>query len=158
MTKLWTESKGKILAGPQDVEKAQAISALLVRPIGLLPQTSGDQIKPFAIGVWTDTRVLLKPDTPVISLRRATSAYTHSKRYFFACAQPDARRHDIDWNAIVSVSPEDRMAAQETFSKLKTDRSETTSPPSPTAAPIVAMTAADRIRAGILGRSRTRIA
>lgn len=158
MTKLWTESKGKILAGPQDVEKAQAISALLVRPIGLLPQTSGDQIKPFAIGVWTDIRVLLKPGTPVISLRRATSAYTHSKRYFFACAQPDACRHDIDGNAIVSVSPEDRMAAQETFSKLKTDRPETASPPSPTAEPIVEMMAADRIRAGILGRSRTRIA
>jgi hypothetical protein len=50
------------------------------------------------------------------------------------------------------------MAAQETFSKLKPHRLETTSPPSPTAEPILDMTAADKIPADILGRSQTRIA
>jgi hypothetical protein len=54
MTKPWTESRGAIAAGPADLEKAATINALLIHPIGLLPQAEGDPIKPFAIGVWDD--------------------------------------------------------------------------------------------------------
>ncbi|WP_458395870.1 ProQ/FINO family protein [Rhizobium ruizarguesonis] len=61
-------------------------------------------------------------------LRRATSAYTHSKRYFFACAQPDAYRHDIDGNAIAPITADDRIAAQLAFSKLKNSPTEGPSP------------------------------
>jgi ProP effector len=154
MIKSGAESKGAIAAGAADIEKAKAIAALLVRPIGLLPQASGDPIKPFAIGVWNDIRGLLKPDTPVTSLRRATSAYTHSKRYLFACAQPNAFRHGIDGNPSAPVSDEDRSAAQLAVSKLKNSASELPSPPPlPVQAPPDA-TRANQIRAGILGRSQ----
>jgi len=152
MQKLWTESRGAIAAGPNEVGKAGAINALLIRPIGLLPQVEGDPIKPFALGVWTEIRALLKPDLSVTALRRATSVYTHSKRYYFACAQPDAQRHDIDGNPICPVSADDRLAAQTTVLSLKANSS-----PVETAAitaDAVAPPKASLIRAGIFGRNR----
>jgi hypothetical protein len=154
MTKSGAESQGAIAAGAADIEKAKAIAALLVQPIGLLPQASGDPIKPFAIGVWNDIRMLLKPDTPVTSLRRATSAYTHSKRYLFACAQPDAYRHGIDGTPITPVSDEDRIAAQLAVTKLKNSASEPPSPPPSSLQAPPDTTRANKIRAGILGRSQ----
>jgi ProP effector len=154
MTKLWTESRGAIPATSSDLDKAEAISALLTRPIDLLPKAVGDPIRPFAIGIWNDLRALLKPDTSVISLRRAVSAYTHSKRYFLACAQPDAFRHDIDGNAVAPIAEENRMAAQLAFSKLNMSSSDTPAPPlEPTPEPPEISRAA-QIRAGLLGRSK----
>ncbi|MGO4568237.1 ProQ/FINO family protein [Rhizobium sp. 2YAF20] len=73
-----------------------------------MPQADGDPIKPFAIGVCKDIRPLLRANTLVTSLRRATSADTHSKRYIFAWAQPDARRRDIGSNAMSPVKVVDR--------------------------------------------------
>lgn len=154
MTKPWTESRGAITAGPADVKKAATINALLIRPLGLLPHADGDPIKPFAIGVWNDIRALLRPDTPVTSLRRATSAYTHSKRYIFACAQPDAHRHDVDGNVISPVSPEDRLAAQLAFERLKNSSSAAPSPSLKPAATTLESSKADQIRAGILRRNQ----
>jgi ProP effector len=166
MIKSGGENKGAVAAGAADIEKAEAIAALLVRPVGLLPKVSGDPIKPFAIGVWNDIRKLLKPETPVISLRRATSAYTHSKRYLSACAQADAYRYEIDGNPIGPVSDEDRIAAQLALSKLKNTAADTQSP-SPSGSPSSSrhsspeaahaapdVTRANQIRAGILGRSQ----
>ncbi|HEY0122960.1 MAG TPA: ProQ/FINO family protein [Rhizobium sp.] len=157
MTKPWTESRGAILAAPSDIEKAEAIASLLTRRVGLLPQAVGDPIRPFAIGIWNDIRALLKPDTPVTSLRRAISAYTHSKRYFLACAQPDAFRHDIGGNAIASVTEENRVAAQLAFSRLKKSPSDV---PTPHAAPAPATpepSRASQIRAGLLKRSQLKV-
>lgn len=152
MPRLWTESRGAIAAGPNEIGKAEAINALLVRPIGLLPQVEGDPIKPFALGVWTEIRALLKPDLSVTALRRATSVYTHSKRYYFACAQPDAQRHDVDGKPVGPVSDEDRLAAQTTVLSLKGNSSpvETVA----VAADDVAPPKASLIRAGIFGRNR----
>jgi ProP effector len=92
---------------------------LLIRPIDLLPCPVGDPVKPFAIGVWSDIRRLLQPNTAAIALRRAISVYTHSRSDFYACAQSDALRHDIDGNAVGAVRAVDRAAAQLALSKLK---------------------------------------
>jgi sRNA-binding protein len=173
MEEPWTVSRGPVEANEFDLKKAEAISQLLVRPIALLPSKLGDPIKPFAVGIWTDLRALMKPDVAVTALRRATSAYTHSKRYVFASAQPDSMRHDVDGAAISDVSDEDRLAAQQRFVSLKKSRAEETaatttkiapklnSPENavPKAAAKVEPPAdepsrADRIRAGLLSRSR----
>ena len=118
MIKLLTDSRGPILSASLDVEKAKAITALLNRSIGLLPQAEGDPIKPFAIGIWNDFETLRKSGTSASPLRRAIGAYTHSKRYLFACAQPDAYRHDIYGQPVEPVSESDRLAAQGAFLKL----------------------------------------
>ena len=150
MTSSWSESRGTIPAVSSDLDKAEAISVLLIRPIDLLPKAAGDPIRPFAIGIWNDIRALLKPDTAVSSLRRAVSTYTHSKRYFLACAQPDAFRHDIDGNAIAPIAEENRMAAQLAFSKLAKRSSDTPAPPPE---PLEVSRSA-QIRAGLLGRNK----
>jgi len=148
----WTENRGAIAAGPNEVGKADAINALLLRPIGLLPQVEGDPIKPFALGIWTEIRTLMKPDVSVTALRRAISVYTHSKRYYFACAQPDAQRHDIDGNPIGQVSDEDRLAAQTTVLSLKANSPSVEIVAEPAAD--IAPPKANLIREGIFGRNR----
>ncbi|NTF52718.1 ProQ/FINO family protein [Agrobacterium rhizogenes] len=156
MTKPLTQSRGVVFAASSDLDKAKAISALLVRPIDLLPKAVGDPIRPFAIGIWNDIRALLKPNTAVTSLRRAVSVYTHSKRYYLACAQPDAFRHDIDGNSIAPVEEENRIAAQLAFSKLTKSVSDIpTPPPEPTIEPPEISRSA-QIRAGLLGRSKSK--
>ncbi len=154
MIKPWTETQGPILSTSLDIEKADAIAVLLTRPVSLLPRAEGDPIKPFAIGIWDDFRNLLIPNTSASPLRRALGAYLHSKRYLFACAQPDAFRHTIDGLPCEPVSEQDRLAAQEAFLKLKT------SFPSPTALPEVAavepeQTKSSLIRAALLRPRKT---
>jgi ProP effector len=112
-------AKGAVAANPGDIDKANAVNRLLIRPIDLLPCAVGDPVKPFAISVWSDIRLLLQPNTAAIALRRAISGYTHSSSYFYACAQSDAFRHDIDGNAVGPVSAVNRAAAQLSLSKLK---------------------------------------
>lgn len=155
MSKAWTEIKGPIKAGRTNVERAEAINALLIRPIALLPLDETDNIKPFSIGVWNDIRSLLKPGATTSQLRRATSAYTHAKRYYLACAQPDAIRHDIDGQPVEAVSAEDRLAAQVVFQKLNNSRQEPSSvaPAMPIPAPVVSK--ASLIRAALLGQRKS---
>ncbi|WP_234885319.1 ProQ/FINO family protein [Rhizobium rhizogenes] len=147
-----------IAAAPSDIDKAKAIEALLIQPIDLLPKAAGDPIRPFAIGIWNDIRALLKPDTPAIPLRRAVSAYTHSKRYYLACAQPDAFRHDIDGNAVAPIAEENRMAAQLAFSKLNKSSSDAAAPPPELTTESPEISRAAQIRAGLLGRSKPKAA
>ena len=153
MDKPWTESRGPIIATESDVQKAGVINALLVRPIGVLPEKAGDQIRPFALGLFNDMRPLLKPDTPLMKLRRAMAVYAHSKRYYFASAQPNAMRHDLSGEPIEPVSEEDRLLAQKRFLEFK--RAPHTSlaiepTPSPPPAP---PTKKELIRAALLKRS-----
>lgn len=144
---------GPIVATALDVKKAEAINTLLVRRVDILPSKPGDIIRPFALGLWNELRPLLKPDMSVMSLRRATSAFLHSKQYYFACAQPGSIRHDIAGNPIELLSDEDRHAAQQRLTTLRQtpakptpDQSEPKSPPPP------AMSKAELIRASLLGR------
>lgn len=106
----WTKSRGPIQATEQDVRKADAINALLVRPIALLPTRVGDPILPFTIGIFDTIRQFLKPETNSTPLRRAVGTFVHSKRYFFACAQPDSMRHDVDGQPVEPLSQEDRLS------------------------------------------------
>lgn len=118
MTKPWTTSRGPIPANDADLAKARAINALLERPIEILPAKVGDPIRPFALGLWNDIRPLLKPGVGVTTLRRATGAYLHSKRYFFATAQPGSMRFDLQGSPAEPVSDADRMAAQQRYQTL----------------------------------------
>lgn len=153
MDKPWIESSGPIIATESDVLKAGAINALLVRPIGVLPEKAGDQIRPFALGLFNDMRPLLKLDTPLMKLRRAMAVYAHSKRYYFASAQPDSMRHDLSGAPVEPVSEDDRLLAQKRFLEFKRAAltSEPPIEPSPSPPP-VPPTKNDLIRAALLKR------
>jgi len=152
MEKLWTARHGPIEANEFDLKRAEAINVLLMRPIGILPAKPGDPIKPFAVGLWNDIRALLRLEVSQTMLRRATAAYTHSKRYLFASAQPDARRHDLDGEPVSDMLPEHRNAAQNRFLKLKgSDPGATVATPAPAPEPATT-TKAEKIRAGFLPR------
>ncbi|MGG6892467.1 ProQ/FINO family protein [Rhizobium sp. BR 315] len=152
MEEPWMTNRGPIVATALDVKKAEAINTLLVHRIDILPSKPGDVIRPFALGLWNDIRPLLKPDMPVMSLRRATSAFLHSKRYYFACAQPDSMRHDVAGNPIEPLSPEDRLAAQERLAALRQTQAKSSVPASePKSPPPPALSKAELIRASLLG-------
>lgn len=159
MKKPWTESFGPIKATERDVQKADAINMLLVRPIGVLPEKAGDPIRPFALGLFNDMRALLKPETPMTSLRRAMAAYAHSKRYYFASAQPGSMRHDLSGEPIEPVSEEDRSAAQQRFLELKRTpvTAELAEAPPPAATVEAAPTKNELIRAALLKRRKEAI-
>ncbi len=147
MTKPWTFSRGPVEANEADLFKAQAINEHLVRPISVLPERLGDPIKPFALGLWNEIRELMKPNISVTSLRRATGAYLHSKRYFFATAQPGSMRFDLNGAPTGPVSAADRLAAQERYQRLKrTD----TEGKQDVASLAPALTKTERIRAALL--------
>jgi len=148
MTKPWTYSRGPVCSKDPDVIKAAAINDLLCEPVGILPVRVGDLIKPFECGLWDDLRLRLRPGVSVTSLRKATGAYLHSKRYFFTMAQPDSLRFDIDGAPAGPVSYEDRLAAQERYAMLR----RTDAPASEPSAP--SLTKTDRIRAGLLPRAQ----
>lgn len=152
MEKLWTASRGPIEANEFDLKRAEAINGLLTRPIGILPVKPGDPIKPFAVGLWNDIRALLRPEVSQTMLRRATASYTHSKRYLFASAQPDARRYDLEGEPVSDILPEHRNAAQNRFLKLKgNDAGAEAATPAPSPEPAPA-SKAEKIRAGFLPR------
>lgn len=128
MDQTWKASRGPIAATEIDVRKAEAINTLLVRPIGILPAAPGDPIRPFAIGLFEKIRPLLKPDIAATKLRRSVGAFVHSKRYYFASAQPDSTRHDIDGKPLEPLSSADRLAAQQNFLNLQSSRSQSAEP------------------------------
>lgn len=117
--KPWTASRGPIKAIEWDVQKAAAINALLVEPAGILPSTVNDEIKPFEVGLFDHFRARIRQEASVTQLRRAVAAYVHTKRYYFASAQPGAMRHDFNGRAIGPVSQTDMVIAQSRFVELK---------------------------------------
>jgi len=150
VVKSWTVSRGPITASEYDLKKAQAINALLVRQIGILPVTAGDPIKPFAIGLFDNIRPLLKPDCALVALRRAVGAYVNSKGYNFASAQPDSMRHDIDGQAVEPLSEEARLFAQERFFGMRNDRTAAVAAAPPKNEVPVPRSKAEQIRASLL--------
>ncbi|MBO9136642.1 hypothetical protein J5289_28560 (plasmid) [Rhizobium sp. B230/85] len=113
--KPWRVSKGPIAASAYDLKKAEAINVLLASPAIVLPASEGAPILPFAIGLFETFKSRLRDDATATQLRRATAVYTHAKNYLFACAQPDSMRHDIDGQAVMAVSDEDRLSSQLRF-------------------------------------------
>lgn len=155
MSKSSREKSGAVAARETEVVKAQAINALLTEPIAILPAEPGDPIRPFALGLWAEIRQLLRPEFSVSTLRRATGAYLHSKRYHLAIAQPGAARHDLNGMPIDTVSDVDRLAAEEKIESLRT-RDNTRKAPSavPAVARPIPLSKADKVRASLLNRSK----
>lgn len=154
MSKSSRDNSGPVAARDTDVLKAQAINALLTQPIAILPMKAGDPIRPFALGLWNEIRPLLRPEISASTLRRATGAYLHSKRYHLAVAQTGSARHDIDGMPIDTVSDADRLAAEEKIESLK-KRDDARKAPSaaPAVAPPIPLAKAEMIRAALLNRN-----
>ena len=151
MDKPWKISRGPIAATELDVEKANAINGMLIRPVGVLPAKPGDPVLPFAVGLFNELRPLLKPEAGVTTLRRATAAYVHCRRYYFASAQPDSMRHSIDGEPVEPLSEEDRLVAQKRFLSLKQSAAKAEEPePKPVVVPAPVLSKNDQIRAALL--------
>ncbi|MBB3137894.1 sRNA-binding protein [Rhizobium pisi] len=155
MDKPWKISRGQIAASELDVEKASAINTLLIRPIGVLPAKPGDPVLPFAVGLFNELRALLKPDAGVTTLRRATAAYVHCRRYYFASAQPDSMRHNLDGEPVEPLSEEDRLVAQKRFLSLKQSAAKTETPEKEAPVPPPLLSKSEQIRAALLGKRNT---
>ncbi|NEJ73911.1 ProQ/FINO family protein [Rhizobium phaseoli] len=152
MDKPWKISRGPIAATELDVEKATAINMLLIRPVAVLPTKAGDPIRPFAVGLFNELRPLLKPDAGVTTLRRATAAYVHCRRYYFASAQPDSMRHGLEGEPVEPISPEDRLVAQKRFLSLKQSTGKAEAPEAPVPVPPPLLSKSEQIRAALLGK------
>ncbi|ANM07517.1 MULTISPECIES: ProQ/FINO family protein [Rhizobium] len=150
MNKPWKISRGPIAATELDVEKANAINSLLIRPVGVLPAKPGDPVLPFVVGLFNELRPLLKPDAGVTALRRATAAYVHCRRYYFASAQPDSMRHNLEGEPVEALSQEDRLVAQKRFLSLKqtAHKSEPPEEVAPVPPPVISKN--EQIRAALL--------
>ncbi|MBY4612721.1 ProQ/FINO family protein [Rhizobium sp. 268] len=148
----WKISRGPIAATELDVEKANAINTLLIRPVGVLPAKPGDPILPFAVGLFNELRPLLKADAGVTTLRRATAAYVHCRRYYFASAQPDSMRHGVDGVPFEALSSEDRLVAQKRFLSLKQNNGKVEAPEQPAPVPPPLLSKNEQIRAALLNR------
>ncbi|WP_064708434.1 ProQ/FINO family protein [Rhizobium bangladeshense] len=153
MDKPWKISRGPIAATEFDVEKANAINTLLIRQVGVLPTKPGDSILPFAVGLFNELRPLLKPDAGVTTLRRATAAYVHCRRYYFASAQPDSMRHNLDGEPVEPLSQEDRLVAQKRFLSLKQSAAKAETLERAPVVPAPVLSKNEQIRAALL-RSR----
>lgn len=143
-------NRGQIAVSDYYLKKAQAINALLVRPIAILPTEPGDTIKPFAVGLFDEIRYLLRPDCALIALRRAVGAYVNSKAYFLVSAQPDSMRHDIDGHEIEPLSEEARRFAQERLFSGRNHRATTDAKASAKSEPAPTLSKAEQIRASLL--------
>lgn len=120
MIKSLLGSSGPVEAREREVAKAEAINALLIRPIGILPAKPGDPIRPFALGLWAEIRVLLKPEISVSTLRKATGAYVHCRTYQIAVARPGSIRHDINGKPVDPISDADRLDARKKYENFRT--------------------------------------
>lgn len=152
MAKSWADSRGPILATDIDLQKAEAINALLVHPIAVLPKEQGDHIRPFAIGLFEEIRDLMNSDVTITKLRRSVAAFVHSKRYYYASAQPDSMRHDIHGNPVETISPGDRAVAQQRFLALKGKGVEAQPEPQASSHPVSSVSKTAQIRSALFGR------
>ncbi|MBD9625017.1 ProQ/FINO family protein [Ensifer sp. ENS06] len=147
---------GAVLARERDISRAEAINALLTRPVDILPAKVGDPIRPFALGLWSEIRCLLRPEVSASTLRKATGSYVHSRRYQIAMARPDSLRHDINGAPVGAVSDGDRLAAQQKYEGLRSGNGarKTASGAAPASLrPTVSKS--DMIRAALLNRNGT---
>ncbi|NKW82736.1 ProQ/FINO family protein [Ochrobactrum pecoris] len=144
-----------VTATDKDLRRATAITNLLVQPLGILPAAVGDPIRPVAIGFFQQVSPFLSLGVSVTALRRAIGAYVHAKRYYLACSQPDAMRHDIDGGPIEPVSDSDKLNAQKCLQIFREQRAKRQR--LPLSPPLLQLqrNKRDLIRASLLGRSRS---
>jgi len=148
-------SSKPVIATDKDIRRVMATTGLLVQPLGVLPVAVGDPIRPVAIGFFQQVSPFLSPGVSVTALRRAIGAYVHSKRYYLACSQQDAIRHDINGNPVEPVSESDKLNAQKCLQIFRQQKSQTPTPAMVPSTVLAAENKRDLIRASLLGRPRS---
>jgi hypothetical protein len=108
----WARSRVPSTAGPAVLARAQALNALLVAPIGVLPATVGDPLRPFQVGLGPEILARRRPEVAVNVCERAIRDYVRSFSYRHAVAQPGSMRYDLDGNPVEPVSEKDRHDMQ----------------------------------------------
>jgi hypothetical protein len=108
----WARSRVPSTAGPAVLARAQALNALLVAPIGVLPAALGDPIRPFQVGLGPKIFGCRRPEVAVNVCERAIRDYVRSFSYRHAVAQPGSLRYDLDGNPVEPVSEKDRHDMQ----------------------------------------------
>ena len=108
----WARSRVPSTAGPAVLARAQALNALLVAPIGVLPAALGDPLRPFQIGLGPEILARRRPEVGVNVCERAIRDYVRSFSYRHAVAQPGSMRYDLDGNPVEPVSEKDRHDMQ----------------------------------------------
>ncbi|WP_405049516.1 ProQ/FINO family protein [Rhizobium sp. BK176] len=104
-----------ILATACEVSRAEAITALLSRPIAILPTRVGEPILPFSVGLFSRIRALKRPECLLSSLRTAIAIYIYSPRYYLALSQPNSLRFGLDARPTDKVSRHHRKVAGEAY-------------------------------------------
>ncbi|UHC17887.1 ProQ/FinO family protein [Methylobacterium currus] len=110
--RLWTRSRGPVVARGSVLERARELNALLLAPIGVLPAAEGEPVRPFRIGIGAEIVARRRPEVEIDTCKRAIRDYSRSFTYRFATAQPDAMRHDLGGHPVEPVSDADRRFAQ----------------------------------------------
>ncbi|NKW82645.1 ProQ/FINO family protein [Ochrobactrum pecoris] len=144
-----------VTATDKDLRRATAITNLLVQPLGILPAAVGDPIRPVAIGFFQQVSPFLSLGVSVTALRRAIGAYVHAKRYYLACSQPDAMRHDIDGGPIEPVSDSDKAECSKVPANLPRAKEPNANACHCRRPCCSCRKQRDLIRASLLGRSRS---
>lgn len=153
VTKSIRDNSALVFARDREVAKTEAINALLIRPIRVLPAKVGDPLRPLTVGLWKEIRPLLKPDVSVTALRKAMATYVHSRSYQIAVARPGSLRHDINGAPVCPVSDADRLDAQEKYENFKSRDGSRNSKPAP--ALFTPASKTEYIRAAPLRRKET---
>ncbi len=108
----WARSRVPSTAGPAVLARAQALNALLVAPIGVLPVAVGDPLRPFQVGLGPEILARRRPEVAVNVCERAIRDYVRGFSYRHAVAQPGSMRYDLDGNPVELVSEKDRHDMQ----------------------------------------------
>jgi hypothetical protein len=108
----WARSRVPSTAGPALLARAQALNALLVTPIGVLPAAVGDPLRPFRVGLGPEIVARRKPEVVAATCQWAIRDYVRSFSYRHAAAQPGSMRYDLDGNPVEPVSEKDRHDMQ----------------------------------------------
>ena len=108
----WARSRVPSTAGPAVLARAQALNALLIAPIGVLPAALGDPMRPFQVGLGPEILARRRPEVAVKVCERAIRDYVRGFSYRHAAAQPGSMRYDLDGNPVEPVSDKDRHDMQ----------------------------------------------
>lgn len=108
----WARSRVPSTAGPAILARAQALNALLMAPIDVLPAALGDPLRPFQVGLGPEILARRRPEVTVNVCERAIRDYVRSFSYRHAVAQPGSMRYDLDGNPVEPVSEKDRHDMQ----------------------------------------------
>jgi sRNA-binding protein len=142
-----SKDQSRVLATPLEVQRARAILELISGPADVLPTTPDDEVLPFAIGLFDEFKAMRKDGVSISKLRKATSAYVHSRRYYLASARVGATRYSLDGSPVEQLNDRDRTAAKVSLQSLDEAHGRITTP-----SPLPPADKASRIKSGLLPR------